>query len=381
MAAQAQTYSVLYGFTGTTDGAHPDAGLIRDSAGNLYGTTQAGGVSGCTGCGFGLVFKLDPAGNLTVLHTFMNGADGGVPRGGLTRDSAGNLYGTTYTGGASAGAYNGVVFKIDSTGSFSVQYTFTGGADGGHPTGGVISDSARNLYGTTSNGGGSGCFGSGCGVVFKLDPAGNFTVLYTFAGGVDGGNPAAGVIRDSAGNLYSTTPNFGSNGHGLCFKLDPAGNLTVLHSFTGGADGAQPLAGVIRDPAGNLYGTTHYGGGSFCANTGYNCGVVYWLDSAGNLKVLHSFTGRADGAQPTAGVILDAVGNLYGATPTGGASNDAGVVFKLDAAGNFSVLHAFARATDGMFPAGGLLRWAGYLYGTTSTGGPNSQTGVVFRLR
>src|SRR5450755_4605139 len=87
----------------------------------IYGTTQAGGVSGCTGCGFGLVFKLDPAGNLTVLHTFMNGADGGVPRGGLTRDSAGNLYGTTYTGGAFAGAYNGVVFKIDSTGSFSVQ--------------------------------------------------------------------------------------------------------------------------------------------------------------------------------------------------------------------------------------------------------------------
>jgi len=291
----------------------PDQGVIRDSDGNLYGATFIGQAD--VHYGFGVVYKVDPTGHATVLHNFTNGADGGYPNN-VIRDSKGNLYGTAESGGTSAAAA-GVVFKIDNSGNDTVLYNFTGGADGGFPLGGLIRDSAGNLYGTT-NGGGA----SGAGVVFKLDTSGNETVLYNFTGGADGGFPLGGLIRGSAGNLYGTTNGGGASGAGVVFKVDTSGNETVLYSFTGGADGGYPLWVVLaRDSAGNLYGTTAGGGAS-------GNGVVFKLDTSGNETVLHSFTGGADGSSPYAGVVLGPNGNLYGTTPFGGQTNG-GVVYEI----------------------------------------------------
>jgi len=208
------------------------------------------------------------------------------------------------------------VFELDATGHETVLYSFPGAGDGRHPYSGVIRDAAGSLYGTTGGGG-----TAGLGVVYKLDTAGHETVLYNFTGGADGSNPSGGVIRDSAGNLYGTTASGGTANWGVVYKLDPSGHETVLHSFTGGADGGRPLAGVTRDSAGNLYGTTGAGG-----TTG--SGVVYELDAAGQETVLYSFTGY-DGRNPYAGVIRDSAGNLYGTTCYGG-KRGGGVVFKIE---------------------------------------------------
>src|ERR1039457_6417121 len=358
--------TVLHTFTGGADGGEPYAGVIRDSAGNLYGTTRYGGIAYSYS---GVGDKLDPAGNETVRYSFPSPADGSYPSpGGVIRDSAGNLYGTTELGGQ-AGA--GVVYRLDPSGNETVLYTFTGGADGSEPVAGVIRDSAGNLYGTTQRGGATGGFAVS-GVVYKLDPAGNETVLYTFAGGADGSGPWAGVIRDSAGNLYGTTQRGGTAGFGVVYKLDPSGNETVLYTFTGGADGSGPIAGVIRDSAGNLYGTT-YGGGTASR------GVVYKLDPAGHQAVLYTFTGGADGGYPWAGVIRDSAGNLYGTT-NGGGTASRGVVYKLDPAGHQTVLYTFTGGADGGYPWAGVIRdSAGNLYGTT-LGGGRAGAGVVYKL-
>jgi len=259
-----------------------------------------------------VVFKLDPTGKETVLHSFAGApTDGAFPVSGLIRDKAGNFYGTTRFGGASD---FGTVFKLDSTGKETVLYSFTGGDDGGDLQAGVVRDSAGNLYGTTIEG---GTFGVG--VVFKLDPTGKETVQYHFTGGADGALPYARLVRDKAGNLYGATA-YGGLGCGVVFRLDSTGNETVLYSFTCGADGAQPRAGLLRDKAGNLYGTTESGGNS-------NFGVVFKLDITGEETVLHTFTGP-DGLQVDAGLVRDPKGNLYGTTVGGGASGN-GVVFKL----------------------------------------------------
>jgi uncharacterized repeat protein (TIGR03803 family) len=359
--AQAQTEVVLLNFAKLA-GETPYAGVIRDSAGNLYGTASEGGPFRG---GYGLVYKLDTAGRETVLHSFTGGADGRYPEAGLIRDSAGNLYGTTDQGGT-AGA--GVIYKLDTAGNETVLYTFTGGADGTNPLLGLIRDSAGNLYGTTFTGG-----TAGAGVVYKVDSAGNETVLHTFTGGADGGSPDAGVIRDSKGNLYGTAGQGGTAGYGAVYKLSKAGKETVLYSFTGGADGANPVAGVIRDSAGNLYGTTLSGGAA-------NFGAVYKVDSVGNETVLYSFTGGADGANPYAGVISDAAGNLYGTTFFGGPSN-AGVVYKLDTSGTETVLYGFTGANDGSRPIAGVIRDSeGSLYGTTEYGGKHGR-GVIFEIK
>jgi uncharacterized repeat protein (TIGR03803 family) len=201
------------------------------------------------------VFKIDGAGNYTVLYSFTGGVDGGSPLAGLIFDSKGNLYGTTIGGGALSA---GVVFKVDTSGNETVLYSFTGGADGGFPFGGVVLDSKGNLYGTT-NGGGA----SGAGVVFKIDKSGSETVLYSFTGGNDGAYPLwVTLARDAAGNLYGTTVGGGTSNAGVVFKVDTSGNETVLYSFTGGDDGGNPRVGVTLGPDGNLYGTADSGGAS-----------------------------------------------------------------------------------------------------------------------
>ncbi|MGA7413417.1 MAG: choice-of-anchor tandem repeat GloVer-containing protein [Bryobacteraceae bacterium] len=367
--------TVLYSFTGGADGNAPVGNLARDFAGNLYGTTEAGGT------GSGVVYKLDPAGKLTVLHSFANGADGDNPFAGLVLDPAGNLYGTTLLGG-SAGA--GVAFKVDRAGNETVLHTFTGGADGGYPSGSLMLDAAGNLYGTVGNGGNmSACGGFGCGVVFKLDTSGNETVLYNFTGGADGAYPQGEVMRDWAGNLYSTTYGGGNlsacngNGCGVVFKLDKSGNETALHAFTG-ADGAYPFVGVVSDELGNLYGTTQNGGDlSACLSQG--CGVVFKLDRSGNETVLHTFTGGTDGAQSYGGVIRDWAGNLYGTTVEGGSANF-GVVYTLDRTGKETTLHSFPGAAGGSTPFAGVTRdEVGDLFGTTFAGG-TANMGVVYQL-
>ena len=230
------------------------------------------------------------------LYSFVPITEGMIPTGGVARDSAGNMYGTTYNGDTGKALCGnpvgcGTVYKITSSGVGTVLYNFTGGTDGAFPNSGVIRDSAGNLYGTAVGGG-----TTGCGVVFKLNAAGTETVLYNFQCGDDGQAPGA-LIRDSAGNFYGTTQ--GGIFSGTVFKLDTSGVKTTLHSFTGPPDGTGPVGSLIRDSAGNLYGATQDGGTGQCGSIG--CGIVYKLHSTGQETVLYSFTGSADGETPLGG--------------------------------------------------------------------------------
>ena len=384
---QAPIFTVLHAFTGS-DGAFPVAGVLRDAAGNLYGTTSAGGQVTCSNVSdlCGVVFKLGTTGKETVLHSFTGRADGAHPAfGSVLRDAAGNLYGTTFAGGSTACPNGGcgLVFKLGATGKETVLHSFTGRADGANPLAGLIQDNAGNLYGTTFSGGSTACAG-GCGVVFKLAPTGKETVLHSFTGGVDGANPLAGLVRDLAGNLYCTAQSGGAFHRGVVFKLDTTGKETVLHSFTGGVDGSAPAAGggLVQDNAGNLYGTTNGGGGSTVCVGG--CGIVFKLAPTGKETVLHRFRGGADGAHPAAGLVRDSANNVYGITALGGGlgcgGQGCGIVFKLDTTGKETVLHRFTAGQDGAGPDGGLVRDnAGNLYGTAQNGGA-LRLGVVFKL-
>ncbi len=305
--------TVLYSFTGKTDGGLPAGALIRDEAGNLFGTTQVGGDFSKLPTGGGVVFKLSATNQETVLHSFSGTQDAQGPSAGLIHDAKGNLYSTTVGGGK----YDwGAVFRVSSTGKETVLFSFAGGAAGQNPFAGVVRDAAGNFYGTTSYG---GAFNMG--TVFEVDRTGKQTVLHSFTGGPDGGLPFAGLAPDGE-DLYGTTESGGSFGNGTVFKVDKGGKVTVVHSFTGGEDGATPFAGLIHDASGNLYGTTANGGA-------FGGGTVFKMDTAGNETVLHSFTYfGADGGVPVASVILDAAGNIYGTTENGGAFGF-GTVFKI----------------------------------------------------
>jgi len=389
------SYKTLHKFViGKFDGIEPAASLIFDQAGNLFGTTWDNGNA----CGCGSVFQLTPnpdgSWSNKWLHVFAGGSDGAGPRASLIFDQAGNLFGTTFVGGANN---LGTVFRLtpksDGSWTENVLYSFTGGNDGAEPAAGLILDHDGNLYGTTS-----GYQTNGFGTVFKLTPkaGGSWmeSVLYSFTGGNDGAEPFADLIFDKAGNLYGTTSGYSTSNLGTVFKLTPKadGSWTesVLYSFTGGNDGAEPFAGLIFDHAGNLYGTTTYGGDTACYQ---GCGVVFELtlhtkDGRWKEKVLHDFTGGNDGAKPEADLIFDQTGNLYSTTQEGGDlsycyGHGCGVVFKLapnsKGGWNETVLHSF---TDhpGAWPSAGLIFDAsGNLYGTTY--GDNLTThGSVFEI-
>jgi len=309
--------TVLYSFAGTPDGEDPYAGLVADGAGNLYGSTLYGGTQG----GFGTLFKLDKHGKLTLLHSFASNPDGADPYGTLVGDQEGNGYGTTRFGG-NAGGY-GTVFKLDRSGKLILVHSFAGTPDGEDPEAGLIADPAGNLYGTTVYGGTAG----GYGTVFKVSKTGKLTLLHSFAGTPDGENPYAGLAGDSAGNAYGTTKYGGTaGGYGTVFKIDRTGKFSLLHSFAGNPDGVNPLGPVTVDPQGNVYGTTYYGG-----TNGY--GSVFKIDTAGNLTILHSFDYSPDGAYPTGALLLDSAGNLYGTASQGGDNNcgffGCGTIFKV----------------------------------------------------
>jgi uncharacterized repeat protein (TIGR03803 family) len=342
--------TMLYMFTGGADGAEPNSNLVQDEEGNLYGTTQDGGLTcdvaalyGLQGCG--VVFKLDRRGNETVLHSFSGGTDGGMPAS-VTMGPDGNLYGVGSVGGnlnCSGGWWEGygcgVLFKLDRSGNETVLHSFDGVPDGAIPFPFLTIDRSGNIYGAAQYGGSvpnpAACFGNGCGVVFKLDRMGNMETLYTFTGEADGFLPNGPVLLDDKGELYGNTEfggdltcNSGS-GCGVVFKLDREGKETVLHTFTGGADGAVPYTGMTWGLGGKLYGTTYIGGT-------LNFGTVFEMTTQGREKVLYSFTDLADGGYPAAVLAVDPQGNLYGSTTAGGdlsctslGGTGCGVVFKL----------------------------------------------------
>jgi uncharacterized repeat protein (TIGR03803 family) len=388
--------AVLYSLAGGHDPKLPYAGLVADKAGNLYGTTEFGGANNQ-----GTVFELSPTGDgnwtETVLYSFLGGADGSQPHAGLVLDSTGDLYGTTNFGGnANCAQGCGTIFKLSqgSDGwSESVLYPFTGSSDGREPYARLVFDPQGNLYGTTLLGGkfGTAC-ASGCGTVFRLAPSVNGwkeSVLYAFSGESDGALPYAGLTFDASGNLYGTSYAGGTYRSGTVFRLTltSSGSWTesVLHAFTGGPDGKRPLGALTLDPAGNLYGTTFEGGG-----TG-NYGVVFklrpqptgaWLEN-----VLHTF-GNRPAANPMAGLVFDTAGNLYGTTALGAnlstCGGGCGTLFKLtpNLSGRmvFSVLRVFGRSGDGYNPSGDLILDSnGNLLGTTQAGG-SQQAGTMFEV-
>lgn len=378
-ATNAQTFRLLYQFKSGRDGSFPYASLILDAEGNLYGTTMIDGAYS-----YGTIFRLSPDGKETVLHSFTGtGGDGANPVAPLTRDAAGNLYGTTEYGGLFGGACGGngcgIVFKIDPSGKETVLYRFTGiaGNDGMNPLQGLVRDSKGNLYGTTSQGGiYSYDYANSYGTVFKIDLAGKETLLHSFDPFSppydDGWYPMGGaLLRDQAGNLYGTTYLGGEPGPGTVFELDRSGGESILYNFGGSGDGRLPYGGLVRDAAGNLYGITMQGGA-------YQGGTIFKLDDNNNETIVHSFGGTGDGAPPGGGLARDGAGNLYGTTTEGG-SEFFGTVFKLDASGEETVLHTFL-GKQGNGPDWGVIRDSeGNLYGTTQYGGAYGG-GVVFKI-
>jgi uncharacterized repeat protein (TIGR03803 family) len=378
--SQAQTYTLLYSFTGGSDGKWPYSSLIEDSAGNLYGTASAGGLNCFNPDGCGTVFELAPNGTFTLLHSFTDDSDGGGPLAGVIRDAAGSLYGTTNYGPGGSGV--GTVFKLSSGNKETVLHAFTGAPDGASPSAPVVLDAAGNLYGTTQAGG-----AENDGVVFEWSATGKETILHSFTGGVDGANPAAGLLLDQAGRaLYGETIQGGNStcsgnfnsGCGTAFKLTVTGMEN--YDFPGaGQQGEEPQGGLIRDAQGNFYGTTYYGGtGGF--------GTVFKIDATGKETLLYSFTGQADGAWPSAGLVLDGAGNLYGTTYERGNSTcnsggGCGTLYEITSGGKFTVIHTFmGEPSDGNGPTATLLLdSAGNLYGTTVSGGTGNY-GAVFKL-
>jgi uncharacterized repeat protein (TIGR03803 family) len=397
--AQAQKFKVLHTFHGP-DGANPVGQLVRDKAGNFYSTTANGGAGKCKG-GCGTAFKIDKTGKEVWLHSFKGPPDASQPDAGLLRDAAGNLYGTTVYGGnttcVSLGC--GTVFKLDKTGRETRLYRFTGAPNGWFPESLLVGDPAGNLYGTTING---GTFDNG-GTVFKVDKDGTETVLYSFCSAsncADGNSPYVGLIRDAAGNLYGVTNGGGDFGAGAVFRLDTTGGETVLYSFAGDSDGSGPNSVLLADSKGNLYGTTK-GGGNVSCGGGDGCGILFELSpqsdgswAKATLYTFCSLSNCTDGRYPYGGpLVLDASGNLYGSTILGGTyyrncgGDGCGVVFKLDTTGKETVLHSFDGGAGGTYPWLGAVDASGNLYGAAGQGGdlncaPNRGygCGTLFRI-
>jgi uncharacterized repeat protein (TIGR03803 family) len=396
--AWSTSYKVLHDFTSKNN--NPSSGLTTDSEGNAYGTTSAGGHDNA-----GTVYELSPTTGYHLLYAFSHAGSGGrYPQGNLVLDAAGNLYGTTVYGGLSREDCEsrscGLVFELSPPSggvglwTETVLYSFCSKAscpDGANPQSGVIMDAVGNLYGATYYGGAP----PGGGAVFELTPGASGwteTILYSFSNDIsDGEFPYGGLIFDAVGNLYGTTLAGGVSNLGTVFELSPVGGAwaeTVLHSF-GGGDGAKPFAGLVLDAAGNLYGTTIYGGKQTCGGLG--CGTVFEFtpsaEGGWTETVLHQFAGGAsDGELPQAGVILDSSGNIYGTTSQGGkecSGLSCGTVFMLTAGGDgqwTESVFRFPGGRSGEMPTAPLtFDAAGSLYGTTTVGG-NGGGGTVFRI-
>jgi len=392
-AASAATEKVLYSLGNGLDAAYPFDTPVFDAAGNLYGTTWEGGPSN-----HGTVFELSPVTGggwtETVLYSFAGSpTDGGKPSGSLIFDKAGNIYGTTRTGGSPncKNAPCGTVFELipgsNGTWTESLIYVFANLKDGAYPYAGVIMDGAGNLYGMTHEGG-----AHDLGTVFELSPSnGGWTkrTLHSFSG-TDGKFPVSGLVMDTAGNLYGTTEKGGTANLGVAFELSPSGKgwkETVLYSFAGGTDGSGPHVGLILDTLGNLYGTTASGGSGGCQN---GCGTVFELSPSGGgwtETIIQTLT-LANGSVPN-DIVFDSVGNIYGTTRRGGSGKKCngggcGTVFKLTPSNGTwteTVLYSFRGIPDGAVPfSGPIVDANGNVFGTTVFGG-KYHPGVVFEIQ
>ena len=383
-SAVASTTEVIFSFAGDQDGEYLDTDIARDAAGNLYGTSVLGGDFGG-----GTVWQLSPVGNTwvhTVLYSFTGGTDGGEPYKGVTLDAAGNLYGTAVTGGSgSCEGGCGVAYKLTKSGNTwtqSVIHAFTGGEDGSGPGSRVAVDVHGNLYGMTPTGG-----SNGVGTIYAMHPRTNgtwdFRVIHTFTGGADGSSGSAGKMVVRNGKIYGAATTGGAAGAGTVFQLAPTRTgewlFKVLYTFQGAPDGSFPYGALLFDAAGNIYGTTYYGGTS-------GLGTVYQLSPGGtgawSEKVLYSFQAGQDGNSSISNLVADAAGNLYGTTSEGGLGS--GTIFKLtpDQNGNWSesLPHLFANSPDGAFPYAGMVSdGAGTFYGATVHGGSNGD-GTIYRF-
>jgi uncharacterized repeat protein (TIGR03803 family) len=372
ISCAAATETTLYSFGGTSGDAATffGSGLTLGADGNFYGASSDGGANGK-----GAVFKITPSGTETVLYSFTGGSDGKTPRGKLVQWTDGNFYGVTINGGANG---QGAIYKITPAGSITVIYSFNSGTgDGQNPYGGLTLGNDGNFYGTTGNGG-----ASNQGTVFKVTPAGSESVIYSFAGGSDGGDPSAALALGSDGNFYGTTEFNGANGSGTFFQITPAGVETVLHQFGASGDVGAVYDGVPTQASdGNFYGQTGSGGAN-------GNGGVYKISPTGVESVIYSFSSTGSDANAAIGTLIQGTdGNLYGTSFMGG-TNNAGTIYKVTMAGAETVLYSFAgSSTDGASPStGGLtLGTDGYLYGLAGlisafgTNGGTYNQGTFFR--
>jgi uncharacterized repeat protein (TIGR03803 family) len=390
--AQAQTFNVIYTFAGQNDGANPYAGVTIDRAGNLYGTTYAGGNAGN-----GTVFQLKRKGAgwiLSPLYNFAGGNDGAQPRARVVIGPDGGLYGTTYTGAGTGcgGTGCGTVFNLRPPLSAciaavcpwkeTVLYQFTGGTDGGQPLGDLVFDQAGNIYGTTQQGGvPNTCAKLGCGVVYELTRSGGTwteSAIYQFAGGADGQVPNSGVVFDQSGDLFGTTVNGGSSNFGTVFELIPSQSgwtHKVIYNFQNLSDGKLPNSGVTFDASDNMYGTAVFGG------TG-NGGTVFELTPSGADWTANVVYGLTGGAGPFGNLSVDASGNLYGTTWEDGDYAVGSVIKLMPSNGSwiYESLHDFTGGNDGKLSLSNLVFDAsGNMYGTAAYGGASGY-GVVFEI-
>jgi uncharacterized repeat protein (TIGR03803 family) len=315
--------TTIYAFTdiGSMGPSYPSGSLVLGQDGTLYGTSQGGGSDD-----HGSVFKLSPDGTLTTLYSFTVSGGGGQPTGGLIMGKDGNLYGTTTLGGSYS---HGSVFRITPQGALTILHSFHA-SDGSDVEAGLWQGQNGELFGSAREGGADTVRYHCCGAIFKITPAGEFTLLHTFhPNGFDGATPTSAPIIGSDGNLYGTTSAGGAHGYGEIYRIDPAGSLTVLYSFSS-SDGAYPLGGLTLGSDGNLYGTTSAGGPS-CTVSEDGCGTIFQITNAGALTTLYFFSG-ADGDEPSGTLLEGSGGNFYGTTITGGyrgASSGDGTVFSL----------------------------------------------------
>jgi uncharacterized repeat protein (TIGR03803 family) len=369
---QAQSFKVVYNFTGASDGGNPLDGFVADTLGNLFSTTSAGGA-----LGNGAVIKFSKAGAESVLYSFAGGTDGANPQAGLLRDKSGNLYGTTYAGGKEN---LGTVFMVTAAGAEEVLYSFATGKDAAYPEAGLTIDAQGNLYGTASAG---GTYNNGA--VFRLTPpktgsTWKETLLYSFGGtGTDGQAPVASLTLGAAGTLYGTTSTGGEYGYGTIFQLVRSGATweeTILHNFADGNDGGIPYGGLIANKAGSLYGAATEGG------TGGGGTIFELTPSNGSwtFTVLYSNPGWGISGS-FRNLLLDASGNLYGTTHCDGADS-AGTVYKLTPASGswtYTSLYSFTGGTDGLYVYSNPVLLEGHIYGTTKLGGAHGY-GVIWQV-
>jgi uncharacterized repeat protein (TIGR03803 family) len=389
-----QTYTVLHAFAAGTDGAVPNS-IIRDADGNIYGATKFGGILDCGEDSCGTVFKIDSAGNETILYRFQGGDNGYGPYAGLARDAKGNLYGTTQGNGFVGGA--SVIFKVDPQGQETVLFVAGETAKACCLDSPVAVDAEGNLYGMSPFGGSPNCGlvenNLGCGTLFKISPSGKFKVLHVFKG-TDGIQPEGGLVLDAKGNIYGSAayggnlkcnyPGWGMNkeeGCGTIYKLEPSGKFTVLHAFTGPKDGSDPL-GLIIDDDGNLYGIADSGGDTIKkTNWEYGLGTIFKVDTTGKYSVLFTFSpctdppckeGQVLNHLYASHLVRDSKGNLYGLQEVNNCAFAGGCLFRIDTKGKITDLYDFTQDQSGapIIPSMGLILGShGDFYGSTPIGG------------